>query len=1552
MTISTSPQSAVFIGNESLLIHCAEIWMTSGHSVSAIVTRAPEIASWAQEKSIAVIKADSDLNTQLSRLTYDWLLSVANLDMISSKVLETAQKGAVNFHDGPLPRYAGLNAPVWARLAGEESHAITWHLMGASADTGNILVQQTFEIAATDTTLTLNTKCYETAIDSFPQVVEKLGQAGVSGIPQDLSQRSYFSKDQRPEAAARLDFRKDANEIVTLVRALDHGDYFNPLVAPKFVVSGQVVLARSAEILHDMVHHGLPGSVLLVTDQSVTVACGRDAVELGGLTDSFGNPVEISHMIRVADVLPSLDRIGAALLSEAVAQVTRYEPFWRAVLRDYQPATMPLVGRANDLMNLGQIPVNLPTTSKREYIFAALAIWALKSGVSQPSHMAFCSADMPTASGYLNDWAPFKVADSRPDQTVAQLVDSAARQLEILRENKGFLCDLVARDPKISPLVVPDVGLSERPSGNLIDGTAMTFSMGPSGGDLTLNYDRARLSDVHAARLVSRLELIANNLTDPSFLQEKTETLEISPEAELREITKTWNDTTTPVEFDRCLHVQFEEQVKKTPDATALVFGHQEIGYRDLNEKANQVAVVLRDMGVVPGLPVGLYCARSIEMMVAALGILKAGGAYVPLDPAYPADRLGHYISDSSATILVSTSGDAAGLENYEGEVLAVDTDPRVAAANTDNIFSDVTGSDLAYLVYTSGSTGAPKGVMVEHKNVANFFVGMDECVTHEPAGTWLAVTSLSFDISVLELFYSLSRGFKVVISGNESRTQISDGRLPTGDQGMEFSLYFWGNDDEQGTDKYKLLMEGAKFGDENGFCAVWTPERHFHAFGGSYPNPSVTGAAVAAVTKNIGVRAGSCVAPLHHTARLAEEWSVVDNLTNGRAGLAIASGWHPDDFVLRPENTPPANRESMFQSMRDLRALWRGEIVEFPRKDGSMFGVRTQPRPVSDEIELWVTTAGNPETWKEAGRAGAHILTHLLGQSIEEVSEKIGLYHAELRLAGYDPSRFKITLMLHTFVADDREKAREIAREPMKDYLRSAAGLIKQYAWAFPAFKRPKGVNNPFELDLGSLSEDELESILDFAFLRYFEDSGMFGTVQDCLDRVEELKRVGVSEVACLIDYGIECDVVLDGLNNLAKVRERSNSDTSLADEDVSIAAQIIRHKVTHLQCTPSMARMLVMNDEACFALSQVRHLLIGGEALPGALVADLKVATRATIENMYGPTETTVWSTTARAEPDEGIARIGTPIANTQCYVLGKHQTPVPVGVTGELYIAGAGVTRGYWQRPEMTDERFVDDPFANNGSKMYRTGDLARWHSNGELEFLGRADHQVKLRGFRIELGEIETRLEEIPEVVQAIVVAKWQGQNDARLVAYLQCRTHIDDAGLRDRLCASLPEFMVPSHFVILDSFPLTPNKKVNRAALPEPNEIGLAKQHREPIEVPEGETAQIVADIWSRTLGVSQISLHDNFFDLGGHSLLAVQAHREIRSSLNVDNLSITDIFRFPVLSALADRIDAKSGKVKKQAVPPENVETQSQTATSEKRDDLMAKRRAMRARRR
>ncbi len=224
-------------------------------------------------------------------------------------------------------------------------------------------------------------------------------------------------------------------------------------------------------------------------------------------------------------------------------------------------------------------------------------------------------------------------------------------------------------------------------------------------------------------------------------------------------------------------------------------------------------------------------------------------------------------------------------------------------------------------------------------------------------------------------------------------------------------------------SDKYRLLLEGAKFADKHGFAAVWTPERHFHAFGGLYPNPAVTGAAIAAVTERVQIRAGSVVLPLHHPMRVAEEWAVVDNLSNGRVGISFASGWQPDDFVLKPENFAD-NKNVMLRNIEVVRKLWRGEALPVRRPAGKAVDTRILPRPVQSELPFWVTSAGNPETFTAAGRIGANVLTHLLGQTVEELEDKLAAYREAWKEAGH-PGEGYVSLMLHTFVGTDDEAVR-----------------------------------------------------------------------------------------------------------------------------------------------------------------------------------------------------------------------------------------------------------------------------------------------------------------------------------------------------------------------------------------------------------------------------------------------------------------------------------------------------------------------------------------------
>ena len=572
----------------------------------------------------------------------------------------------------------------------------------------------------------------------------------------------------------------------------------------------------------------------------------------------------------------------------------------------------------------------------------------------------------------------------------------------------------------------------------------------------------------------------------------------------------------------------FERQATLTPDAVALVCEERHLTYRELDQRSNQLARHLQQLGVGPEVLTGIAVQRSPEMVVGLLAILKAGGAYVPIDPKFPPQRISTMIEDSQAPILLATAHTKSRLPQGTSRIVFIDSDSaELSTCSAAPVCSTAHEKNLAYVIYTSGSTGKPKGVMIEHRNVLNFFAGMDAVIGSTP-GVWLAVTSISFDISALELLWTLTRGFQVVVHGDE------------------------------------------------------------------------------------GVQA------------------------------------------------------------------------------------------IPDAIR----------------------------------------------------------------------------------------------------------------------------------------------------------------------NYG-----------------------------------------VTHMQCTPSLAQMIAVRPEGLASFASLKKLLLGGEALPLAFARRLRQVFRGEFLNMYGPTETTIWSTTATIEQDPASISIGKPILNTQVYVLDSTLQPTPNGDVGDLFIGGEGVVRGYWQRPDLTAERFLDDPFVP-GNRIYRTGDIARFLRDGNLEFLGRADFQVKLRGYRIEIGEIETALETETGVAQAVVVAREftsEGRfEDKRLVAYVvpKAGAQLSAATLRAALAATLPEYMVPSHIFVLDSFPLTANGKIDRNALPMPtsDEPELIS------EIPGSELERKIAQVWEETLGVEHVGLHRNFFDLGAHSLMVAEVHIQLQQLLGQE-ISLVDLFQFPTVSALAAHLD-------------------------------------------
>jgi amino acid adenylation domain-containing protein len=378
-----------------------------------------------------------------------------------------------------------------------------------------------------------------------------------------------------------------------------------------------------------------------------------------------------------------------------------------------------------------------------------------------------------------------------------------------------------------------------------------------------------------------------------------------------------------------------------------------------------------------------------------------------------------------------------------------------------------------------------------------------------------------------------------------------------------------------------------------------------------------------------------------------------------------------------------------------------------------------------------------------------------------------------------------------------------------------------------------------------------------------------------------------------------------------------------------------IAQEQITTLHFVPSMLQVF-LEEPSLDACSSIKRVICSGEALSVDLQERFFAHLDAELHNLYGPTEAAIdvsfWA--CQQGGKERVVPIGRPIANTQIYLLDRHLQPVPIGVPGELHIGGVGLARGYLNRPELTVEKFIPNPFSNNreqgkekenlssvarsvfpspSERLYKTGDLVRYLPDGTIEFLGRIDNQVKIRGFRIELGEIEAVLVKHPIVRDVVVLAREEGGGEKQLVGYVVSNgTGIPTTNeLRSSLKERLPDYMMPSVFVLLEALPLLPNGKVNRRALPLPESVSpvLAATY----EAPCSEVERVIATVWREVLQLEKVGIHDNFFDLGGHSLLIVQVHSKLRKNFN-SNLSVVELFQNPTISTLAQYINQKPEK--------------------------------------
>ncbi|WP_433208453.1 type I polyketide synthase [Nocardia sp. CA-107356] len=502
--------------------------------------------------------------------------------------------------------------------------------------------------------------------------------------------------------------------------------------------------------------------------------------------------------------------------------------------------------------------------------------------------------------------------------------------------------------------------------------------------------------------------------------------------------------------------------------------------------------------------------------------------------PAYPFQRTRHWPSDASAQSLA-----------------APDTAAAQPATGSDGSGPDGSGSETGELLaavraaYTD-TIGRPLD------DSANFFdAGGDSLVAVQAvlalrAGLGRELSLREFvDNPSIERLTALLAGRETAVSTSRAAipapspdatvrsaqtcpatptVSVCDSAGPGPRSGPGFSVFFFSADSVEG-DRYGLILDCAQRADELGYTAIWTPERHFHQFGDLFPNPSVLAAGIATRTSRIHLRAGSVVAPLHHPARIAEEWAIVDNLSGGRVGLGFAPGFVPLDFVFS-QASYQRKQQVMLDRVEKVRKLWRGESIEDVDGSGERVRLRTFPRPVQPELPVWLTAATNPATFAAAGRSGYNVLTALINLDVAELEQRIVAYRAGRAESGLDPAAGIVTVMVHAYLgAGNDDEVRALVEQPFREYLWANSEIIKSAAKAVLG-----------ELDLDQLTTADRETLMDFAFARYWGSSALLGGADTFRARAQRLADMGVDEIACLVDFGLERETVVSSLERIAE--------------------------------------------------------------------------------------------------------------------------------------------------------------------------------------------------------------------------------------------------------------------------------------------------------------------------------------------------------------------------------------------------------------------------------
>lgn len=794
--------AAILIGEGLLPLRCADVLLEKGFGVIGVISSTKELCSWADKRGIAHIGGSGDIDAFLRRQPFDLLFSIVNSRIIGSDTLSIPRLGAVNFHNSVLPRCAGSNASSWAILKEENVHGVTWHMMTSGVDAGDILTQARLPIEPRDTAQTLNLKCYELGLATFAELLSDLPRLMKRAAKQDLSRRTFYAATRKLHNAGIISWRSSAEEIDRLVRALTVSPEVNRFASPLVALGeGFYVVPRLDRLTVRSMRDA--GTIIDYGADGLQVATFTEDVIIRGVRTPDGEPVDIEDLVRRLGLtrgsrLPEIDSASVEAIAQAVRRNAPNEAFWASRLETIAPLRL----RAGSLSAFEKTESSAASLSLEKltrlefplelgdgvssavsvllvFLGRVAGVWSFDVGFSDERS----GETSPWLTRFFVPYLPLR-SDLEPSWTVAQAEAHVGERLRELTEVGSFARDLGARYSKLRRTTgrcaweMPIVVTVERgvfcESGTAEAQLAIDISVERK---LTTWCFDARSLPTDLVQGLARgyAALLRHARTSPAApVSDLPAVFPAERQHLLADLNSSRGGESAPLPRAACLHQLFEAQAQQTPEAVAVALhnGDDKLTYRELNERANQLAHALRQLGVEPNTPVAVILDRSIELIVSVLAILKAGGAYVPLDPSWPRQRLQLLLDDINPPVILTGQALAATLSPQDRSILCVDdaegdaegtAAPLIAGQPRTNPEQQNTPIDLAAVMFTSGSTGQPKGVAVPHRAVVRLVVGTDYLPWAEKL-TVLQLAPITFDASFLELWGPLVHGGTCVV--------------------------------------------------------------------------------------------------------------------------------------------------------------------------------------------------------------------------------------------------------------------------------------------------------------------------------------------------------------------------------------------------------------------------------------------------------------------------------------------------------------------------------------------------------------------------------------------------------------------------------------------------------------------------------------------------------------------------------------------------------------------------------------------------------------------